>query len=1111
MRKAAHSKTTQYNDRVRLALLVGSGLVVACGGKANTDAVSSDGAAAVTERSTCPAAATAPSPLPKVEPAHRTLAYWLERTSELDDVVLDPRAIRDMNASLAVERGPDWHGEYPLGEPLDPARMKRDIADRLSQVHKKLVKNEYVEADGTAIKPADIALFDPGTAETVVPAPQLRVALDALPLRCGPRAAGFFTAAPGTKPSTRYDRNNCSTAHPQEVVQVVAEWPNGMRLARTRYAFGWITKDAKLSPPIPEALQDVYLRGARAQADEELALQITGKAAQCPEGTLLPITGNRVHFANASGFEEATVADGRALLTQRPLTRRALFTEAFRFLDSPYGWGGGGTNGGHDCSSFLMDLFAGFDIHLPRHSSWQARAGTFSIDVSKMTAEDERTRLIDAAAKKGVVLLSFPGHIMLYLGRSDRGTPMVMHAIAEYVVPCAGGGETINQNDKISVSDLELGRGSSRKSLLERITSITVIGKAPGIELAGAAELRPAALVEAPEPKACKDSEDVAIFASPRTPNATQAMRVIVTANHDLGAASLALFDPKGERIPMTNLVRLSGGPPWSVLATVDKPLAGAWTAVYGDGARVDACKRITVAKKHPGTYGASSPAAYTWGIRRGWTRATENLYAAFVQRLFDFPADQDLTWPNLHTLLRDPAKNILFDHLQKGEERLALEPDCADLPYLLRAYFSWKMGLPFAYHRCNRGSATRAPVCVGPPTTNLMKRDLLDDKPVEIGEVVVADEEPEEVEETDGIEETTILDVNAFHLFWSRHVSRGVHAASGRTVPGDDLTDYYPVPLTREWLKPGTVYHDPFGHVMVIAAWIPQSTTSYGMLLAADAQPDGTVGRKRFWRGNFLFVPETKVSGAGFKAFRPALYGRGAITLMKNSDLKRTRTFAPFSDQQYQGTADKFHDTVEGLINPRPLDPSAALGVLVDSLHSSAKLRIVSVKNGEEWIAQNPGRVMPMPDGADIFLTSGAWEDFATPSRDFRLLIAIDTVLDFPAAVRRSPARFALQAKDVDATITRLEQELEKALAARSIEYTRSDGKTQTVTLKELVDRRAGFEVSYNPNDCIEHRWAAPEGSAERASCRRRAPDAQQAKLAKYRSWFQKRQRPSR
>ena len=48
------------------------------------------------------------------------------------------------------------------------------------------------------------------------------------------------------------------------------------------------------------------------------------------------------------------------------------------------------------------------------------------------------------------------------------------------------------------------------------------------------------------------------------------------------------------------------------------------------------------------------------------------------------------------------------------------------------------------------------------------------------------------------------------------------------------------------------------------------------------------------------------------------------------------------------------------------------------------------------------------MPDGAAIFETSGAWEDFSTPSRDLRLLIAIDVVQDFPDRVAR-PERYAM------------------------------------------------------------------------------------------------------
>ena len=49
------------------------------------------------------------------------------------------------------------------------------------------------------------------------------------------------------------------------------------------------------------------------------------------------------------------------------------------------------------------------------------------------------------------------------------------------------------------------------------------------------------------------------------------------------------------------------------------------------------------------------------------------------------------------------------------------------------------------------------------------------------------------------------------------------------------------------------------------------------------------------------------------------------------------------------------------------------------------------------------------MPDGAAIFETTGAWEDFSTPSRDLRLLIAIDVVRGFPDRVARRPERYAM------------------------------------------------------------------------------------------------------
>jgi hypothetical protein len=129
------------------------------------------------------------------------------------------------------------------------------------------------------------------------------------------------------------------------------------------------------------------------------------------------------------------------------------------------------------------------------------------------------------------------------------------------------------------------------------------------------------------------------------------------------------------------------------------------------------------------------------------------------------------------------------------------------------------------------------------------------------------------------------------------------------------------------------------------------------------------------------------------------------------------------------------------------------------------------------------------MPEGSGIFLTAGPWEEYATPSRDLRILIAIDTVLGFADVVRRSPARFGLRPEEAEATATSVRTRLTEELARRSFRYRRSDGQEQTLTLADVVARARAFEAAYDPNDCVELRWGAPEGSA--APRARRPPRA--------------------
>lgn len=61
------------------------------------------------------------------------------------------------------------------------------------------------------------------------------------------------------------------------------------------------------------------------------------------------------------------------------------------------------------------------------------------------------------------------------------------------------------------------------------------------------------------------------------------------------------------------------------------------------------------------------------------------------------------------------------------------------------------------------------------------------------------------------------------------------------------------------------------------------------------------------------------------------------------------------------------------------------------------------------------------------------------------------------------------------------------------------------------MLDRAADLEMAYNPNDCVEARWGAPDKSDEASTCKRHAPSSQRAKMAEYRVWFHERRRPPR
>ena len=633
----------------------------------------------------------------------------------------------------------------------------------------------------------------------------------------------------------------------------------------------------------------------------------------------------------------------------------------------------------------------------------------------------------------------------------------------------------------------------------------------------------------------CADAAELAVLPSPLAPWKGAPLRVMIAAEKPFDA-TLSLIAPDGT-VAATSPDR-HGGPPYYWFAEIAAPAAGTWHATLAR-----ACGTVTrdiavSAQKPPGPRPAEGS---VWPLRNSWNRANEDLFSAWIAKLFDDPLDAEPSWKAWHEVLRDRSRNFLFNYLGLGEDNVvrSVRPDCADFVYFLRAYFAFKMGLPFGYSNCSRGSGGAPPKCFewfdilhpeqtrpAPPpeqataSTGPGTGTAPAATPAPIPSLLQIFSQPAapatnspgaNAPATNPLAPNPPKPLGLVGTFgeYLRAVGDVVHSGSVRSSASVDNTDFYTVPLTQQSLRPGTVYADPYGHVLMLVQRVPEANGAAGVFLAVDAEPDGTVTRKRFWRGNFLFAHDPALGSPGFKHFRPIVRENGALRRLTNREIAKNPNYGDFSLDQSQLGVEEFYDRMDEVMSPEPLDPLRAMEGAITALEEQVKTRVVAVENGRKFQTGARGDA-DMPNGPSIFETTGAWENFATPARDFRLLIAIDVVRGFPDRVARRPERYAIangkSAADVKAE---LQSALAAQLAARKFSYLRSDGSQWTLSLKDVVDRAGDLEMAYNLNDCVELRWGAPEETDEASTCKRHAPAAQRAKMTEYRTWFRERHWP--
>jgi hypothetical protein len=443
------------------------------------------------------------------------------------------------------------------------------------------------------------------------------------------------------------------------------------------------------------------------------------------------------------------------------------------------------------------------------------------------------------------------------------------------------------------------------------------------------------------------------------------------------------------------------------------------------------------------------------------WTDADERAYGEFITAIGDSGCR------TVNTCLHSPANPFRAS----DPEGIVFRSDCADLPYVLRAYYAWKRGLPFSYESA-----------VSP------RGHTRDIRYTANGNQVVSRQD--------------VLTNSSSGYALLETVRDAVSSASYRIHPDLEtpmMPDMYSPAITAKSIRPGTMIYDPNGHVATIYNVDPDGRINY-----IDAHPDSSVTRGFY---DERFVRARPGMGAGFKNWRPVrlveatrrpdgVYVGGRIVLAANKDIP------DYSDAQFFGTgkrpdADRDWSTGSFALNGEYLDyydfvraqlaggklefdPLKEVHDMVDSNCNDLHYRQDAVNLSLAAGLQNQPEPARLP--ANIYGSEGDWETYSTPSRDARLKTAFKELRDqtqrFVTMYQKGDAKLVYKGHDLVGDLIAI---YDRETAACRLSYARSDGSQISLGYEEM--RKRLFAMSFDPYECVERRWGASDPK-ELATC---------------------------
>ena len=392
-----------------------------------------------------------------------TPEYWIQQNPNANAVILDAKGVSNLNSKIVSESPSVCDlASYPTS--VTGVIIRSDIADyslleddlylrgvKVSDNYKNILRTQ-----------TNISAI-PGTISV-----QYGVVVRRCPVRNLPTGEALFYD-PEDKD---FDALQETMLDPCEPVAILHTSQNGyFYYVQARNYKGWIYKGNVGLTDRKTWLEYVKPSNFLVVTDKDLTLKVGAEQVLYQQGSVLPIVKEVPEYRTVA----APARDKNGRLIKEPVnvlksntkvnkgflpyTSANIIKSAFKFYNSPYGWGG--LKDSVDCSSLVFNVYRTVGIYLPRNADEQETTAGAIVNLSGM---DIAQRNVQIGALVPGAALAMPNHIVLYLGQNNDEA-YAIHSLGSHV---ENGARKVEM--KVVVSDLKLKRADGA-SYLAHLTS----------------------------------------------------------------------------------------------------------------------------------------------------------------------------------------------------------------------------------------------------------------------------------------------------------------------------------------------------------------------------------------------------------------------------------------------------------------------------------------------------------------------------------------------------------------------------------------------------------------------------------------------------------------